>query len=271
MRVSATLSLFAVCAVAVALPLRAQVQQGAQGAHRRELVGLVRERVFGFYFGVTDEADAFRAAHATTVLLALTPVDEVSVWELRHAASPTLATLGPSMRSMQFIEDGAVPPARFAEYVRGIRDILANHGIPGVIFGHAGDAHAHVNPLIDTNRRGWRDELTTILDEAVQLTARLGGTLTAEHGDGRLRTPLLSRVWSAEAVQLFALVKESFDPEGLFNPGVKVPLPSQRPIVDVKYDPALPPLTPAAAAALEVVARDRAYATCRLDLIGSPS
>jgi FAD/FMN-containing dehydrogenase len=173
------------------------------------------------------------------------------------------------MRSMQFIEDGAVPPARFAEYVRGIREILANHGIPGVIFGHAGDAHAHVNPLIDTNRLGWRGEVTTILSEAVRLTARLGGTLTAVHGDGRLRTPLLSLVWSTEAMQLFSLVKSTFDPDSIFNPGVKVPVRSQRAIVDIKYDPALPPLPPAAAAALDVVARDRAYSAFRLDLLGS--
>lgn len=214
-------------------------------------------------------ADAFRAARATTVSLALTPVDEVAVWELRHAASPTLATLGPTMRSMQFIEDGAVPPARFAEYVRGIRGILASHDVPGVIFGHAGDAHAHVNPLIDTSRPDWHARLASILSDTVQLTARLGGTLTAEHGDGRLRTPLLADVWSDEAMQLFTLVKTAFDPAGIFNPGVKVALPGQQAVTDIKYDPALPPLPPNATAALDVVVRDRAYSAFRLDLLGS--
>jgi FAD/FMN-containing dehydrogenase len=216
-------------------------------------------------------AHAFDQAGATAVSLALTPVDETELWELRHAASPTLAALGPTLRSMQFIEDGAVPPDRFADYVRGVRRILADHGLTGVIFGHAGDAHAHVNPLIDTNRLGWRGDLTAILSEVVNLTARLGGTLTAEHGDGRLRTPLLKRVWSPEAMALFALVKTTFDPDNIFNPGVKVPQPSQRPIVDVKYDPALPPLPAAATAALDQVARDRAYDAFRLDLLASAS
>jgi FAD/FMN-containing dehydrogenase len=227
----------------------------------------------------TQEAEAsaralariFGDAGATAVTLALTPVDETELWELRHAASPTLATLGPTLCSMQFIEDGAVPPDRFADYVRGIRRILTDHGLVGVIFGHAGDAHAHVNPLIDTSRLGWRGDLSSILSEVVKLTAQLGGTLTAEHGDGRLRTPLLKRVWSPEAVALFAMVKTAFDPDNIFNPGVKVPQPSQRPIVDVKYDPALPPLPAAAAAALGQVARDRSYHAFRLDLLDSAS
>jgi len=216
-------------------------------------------------------ADAFQAAHATTVSLALTPVDEVAVWELRHAASPTLASLGPTMRSMQFIEDGAVPPERFAEYVRGIREILDRHSVQGVIFGHAGDAHAHVNPLIDTNMPWWQEQVASVLSETVELTARLGGTLTAEHGDGRLRTPLLSHVWSSEAIELFAMVKHAFDPTGIFNPGVKVPLSDQTPLGDIKYDPTLAPLPPSAASVLDVVARNRAYSTFRLDLLDSAS
>ena len=50
---------------------------------------------------------------------------------------------------MQLIEDGCVPPERYAEYVRGVRTALDRHGIRGVIFGHAGDANVHVNPLND--------------------------------------------------------------------------------------------------------------------------
>ena len=58
---------------------------------------------------------------------------------------------------MQFIEDGAVPPARLADYVRGVRAALDSRCVRGVIFGHAGDAHVHVNPLIDVRRPGWRE------------------------------------------------------------------------------------------------------------------
>jgi len=107
-----------------------------------------------------------------------------------------------------------------------------------------------------------------VLDEVVALTARLGGTLAGEHGDGRLRTPLLARVWRPDATVLFELVKQCFDPAGIFNPGVKVPLPDQRPIEDVKYDPTLPPLPESARRVLDYVERERAYARSRLELLG---
>lgn len=212
-------------------------------------------------------ADAFRAAGAASVALALTPSDEEHMWELRHAASPILATLGRALTSMQFIEDGAVPPDRLPDYVRGIREILRAHDVPGVIFGHAGDSHVHVNPLVDVTRENWRETVASMLEDAVTLTARLGGTLDAEHGDGRLRTPLLSRVWPETVMRRFGTVKDTFDPAGILNPGVKVPLPNERAIVDVKYDPALPAHPPRAAAALATVSAKRAYAESRLALL----
>ncbi|MEO7104422.1 MAG: FAD-binding oxidoreductase [Gemmatimonadaceae bacterium] len=212
-------------------------------------------------------ADDFRASGATSVELALVPLEEQKMWELRHAASPILNRLGPSLTSMQFVEDCAVPPDRLPDYVRGVRAILQKHHVTGVIFGHAGDSHIHVNPLIDVNRPGWRDVVETMLGEVVALTARLGGTLDGEHGDGRLRTPLLHRVWGADVLNRFAMVKHAFDPAGILNPGVKVPTPGEAAIVDIKYDPSLPPLPQAAADALKVVTDKRAYSRFRLDML----
>ena len=210
---------------------------------------------------------AFDAAGATLSRVAIGFSEQHELWELRHAASPILSRLDPSLRSMQFIEDGAVPADKLADYVRGVRAALDSRGIRGVIFGHAGDAHMHVNPLIDVTAPDWRDKLESLLLEVVDLTARLGGTLAGEHGDGRLRTPLLPRVWDAKLIDLFALVKRAFDPLGILNPGVKVALPGQKPVADVKYDPALAPLPDRARAALDRVAAERQYATLRLDLI----
>lgn len=213
--------------------------------------------------------EAFESAGATAVRLAIDPTMEHELWSLRHAASPTLARLDPELKSMQFIEDGAVPPERLPEYVRGVRAALERRGLRGVIFGHAGDAHAHVNPLIDVRQPAWRERVTALLDDVVALTARLGGTLAGEHGDGRLRTPLLERVWPRETLELFALVKHAFDPESIFNPGVKVPVAGQHALGAIKYDPSLPPLPPAARAVLDEVERDRAYSSPRLALLAA--
>lgn len=207
------------------------------------------------------------AAGASHVRLALDPDAERAIWALRHSASPVLSRLDPALASMQFIEDTAVPPARLPEYIRGVRGILGRNRTRGVIFGHAGDGHVHVNPLIDTRLPDWRDRVDRILEEVAELTVQLGGTLAGEHGDGRIRTPLLGRTHGQSAVELYAMLKSAFDPRGILNPGVKVPLPGQRPLDAVKYDPALKPHPPAATRALAHVSAARDYLADRLELL----
>ena len=214
---------------------------------------------------------AFRESGATRIRAAPDEHAGHELWALRHAASPILARLDPSLRSMQFVEDGCVPPARLPDYVRGIRALLDRHGLRGVIFGHAGDAHVHVNPLVDVSLPDWRARIEALLDDATRLVAELEGTLAGEHGDGRLRAPLAERVWAKDALVMFELVKRSFDPALILNPGAKLPLPGQRAIEDVKYDPSLPPLPEAARKVLERVAEERAYGRYRLAMLDEES
>jgi FAD/FMN-containing dehydrogenase len=211
--------------------------------------------------------DMFRSMESDESIVSIGPGHEAELWSFRHAASPAIAKMHPSLRSMQFIEDAAVPPQALASYVRGVRAILARNDTVGVIFGHAGDAHVHVNPLVDVDRPDWRERVERILVDCTDLVASLGGTTTGEHGDGRLRTPLLDRTWSAVDLERFARIKRAFDPENRMNPGVKLPLPGQRAIDVVKYDPSLAPLPVVARQALEVVERERAYARPRLELL----
>ncbi|HEX9084482.1 MAG TPA: FAD-binding oxidoreductase [Gemmatimonadaceae bacterium] len=217
--------------------------------------------------GAQRLAKAFNESGARDVDVALTSEAEHDLWELRHAASPILSALEHSM-SMQFIEDGAVPLPKLPDYVQGVRKALAEREVSGVIFGHAGDAHVHVNPLIDVRQPDWREKVSGLLEDVVKLTSRLGGTLTGEHGDGRIRTPLLDRVWHKDAIRAFALVKKAFDPTNILNPGVKVPLPEQKAITDIKYDPLLIPLPERARKALDDMVTARAYDRFRLSLIG---
>ena len=212
-------------------------------------------------------AEQLDRAGASITSIALSAEDEHHLWSLRHAASPILAKLDPALKSMQFIEDGAVPPDRLPAYILGVRAALGRVGVRGVIFGHAGDAHVHVNPLIDVSIPDWRTRMQRLFEDVCELTRQLGGTMSGEHGDGRLRAPVLGAVLGDASALWVTAVKDAFDPQRILNPGVKEPLVGQRPIEQVKYDPALAPLPPRARHALDAVAERRAYSENRLDLL----
>jgi len=156
-------------------------------------------------------------------------------WHVRHAASPLIAKLAGNRISMQFIEDGVVPVSRLADYIRLLRRVLGERGLPAVIFGHAGDGNLHVNPLVDVAKLGWREEIEAVVYEIAEGVAALGGTMSGEHGDGRLRAPLIETIFGAEIVGCFRAVKAAFDPAGILNPGVILPLPGQRPLEAIRY------------------------------------
>ena len=152
-------------------------------------------------------------------------------WSIRHAASPTIAReSGRGRVSTQFIEDSVVPPLTLGKYLRGLDDILEEEGLDSVVFGHAGDGNVHVNPLVEVGDPAYELQVRRALDEVTNLVASLGGTLTGEHGDGRLRTPLLPRIWPADLMEGFRLVKRTLDPKAILNPGVIIARAGQDPL-----------------------------------------
>jgi FAD/FMN-containing dehydrogenase len=212
-------------------------------------------------------ASACATGGASVLREALEADEEQRLWQLRHAASPILNRLAPLVQSMQCIEDACVPPEQFAQYVRGVRRALEQVGLRGVIFGHAGDGHAHVNPLVDLRQPDWRARVNQLVTDVTALVASLGGTLAGEHGDGRLRAALADATWSQVARDAFAATKEAFDPAGILNPGVIVAPLRPHPFGDIKYDPALPPLPPTARAALNDIVQTKGWGNFRLDLL----
>lgn len=178
-----------------------------------------------------DRMSAHPKAAGVRSRVARAPDDRARLWAIRHAASPVVAARASNgLVSMQFIEDSVVPRARLSDYVEGLGAILARAETEAVIFGHAGEGNLHVNPLVDVGRADWRDRVRRILDETVDLVARLGGTLSGEHGDGRIRAPFHDRIWGTELADAFRTVKRTLDPDGILNPGVVVPLPGQDPL-----------------------------------------
>jgi FAD/FMN-containing dehydrogenase len=187
------------------------------------------------------------------------------LWALRHAASPILAGLPEERRSLQVIEDACVPVDRMSEYVRAVRERSAARGIPVVIFGHAGDGHVHVNLLPRVTEQDWEARVGILFEEVTDEVVRLGGTLSGEHGDGRLRAGLLPRVYGSEIVSLFARVKRAFDPLGILNPGIILPS-GEPPISRLKVGTGAISLPDDIAQELRRIEQKAGYARNRLDL-----
>jgi FAD/FMN-containing dehydrogenase len=189
------------------------------------------------------------------------------LWAIRHAASPIIARLPEERRSLQVIEDGCVPVERMSEYIRAVRQSASDRQLPIVMFGHAGDGHIHVNLLPEVGRPGWEAAVESLLDEVTGTVIRLGGTPSGEHGDGRLRAGVLVRVYGPEIVDLFRQVKQSFDPTGIFNPGIILPS-GEPPISRLKVGKTAVPLPADLQQSLREIERTGGYGRSRLELAG---
>ena len=212
-------------------------------------------------------AQALLAAASVTVEPATDERAVDGLWDIRHAASPILVRLGSGRRSMQVVEDGCVPIPALARYVSAVRAASARHNVPAVLFGHAGDGHVHVNLLPDLGRPGWARRVAAIYEEVTDAVLALGGTPSGEHGDGRLRTPLLDRLYGVEVTRLFQLVKDAFDPQRILNPGVKVPVPSSDGMLDHwKVGPDAAEIPHDIEQGLREIERHARYSTDRLEL-----
>jgi len=212
--------------------------------------------------------DAVRGLNDQTIHVA-TAVDRAgleTLWTVRKLASPALARLPATQRSLQLIEDGCVPLEALGRYIAGVRAAAARRGVPVAIFGHAGDGHVHVNALPDVTSTGWRDALAGLYGDAADLLQHLGGTPSGEHGVGRLRAGLLERFYGPAVMALFRDVKETYDPRGILNPGVIIPAPDWTPLADLKVGPATAAIPDDIAARLREVERTAGWATPKYEL-----
>ena len=149
------------------------------------------------------------------------PAEAAALWRIREDGAGLAAR---SLKTPAYSgwEDAAVPPEHLGAWLRDFDELLREHGLDGVPYGHFGDGCVHVR--IDfpfhpgdeaAGKRVFRDFLT-----ACALKLRdYGGSLSGEHGDGRARSELLPLMYDEESLALFAAAKAICDPHNLLNPG----------------------------------------------------
>jgi FAD/FMN-containing dehydrogenase/Fe-S oxidoreductase len=161
-------------------------------------------------------------AGAVDGLIVDDPVRAAALWRIREDGAG-LAGRAPSGRPAHAgWEDAAVPPHRIGDYLRAFDVLVDEHGLSAMPYGHLGDGCMHVRLDFPLDQPDGPARLRAFLTDAADLVVGFGGSLSGEHGDGRARSELLPRMYSAEAIALFKSVKRVFDPAGLLNPGVLV-------------------------------------------------
>ena len=150
------------------------------------------------------------------------PPRREDLWRIRDYAAAALSYTQGKAKALPFIEDGIVPVERFGDYLRGIYEIFERNGVKAAVWGHAGDANLHMQPLIDLGQVGDRQLIFKLMNEYYRMVIDMGGSTSGQHGDGRLRGPLLPELYGADMYALFQKIKKIFDPYNSFNPGVKM-------------------------------------------------
>ena len=89
------------------------------------------------------------------------------------------------------------------------------------MFGHAGDGNLHATPQMNPNQpiEHWEAILPEVLSELYRATARLGGTISGEHGIGHKRKSYMPLAMGQEQIEMMRSIKRALDPRGILNPG----------------------------------------------------
>lgn len=168
-------------------------------------------------------ARAMAADAGTTAARVLPPgAEATAMWQIRADGAGLGGRTPAGAQAWPGWEDAAVPPARLGEYLRAFERLMADHGVDGLVYGHFGDGCVHVRLDLPLEREADVPGFRRFLEESAALVVDHGGSLSGEHGDGRARSELLTAMYSPAAIDLFAAVKDLFDPADVLNPGVVV-------------------------------------------------
>lgn len=156
---------------------------------------------------------------ATDLLLAGTPERARELWAIRRAMGEAVKSLGDYREY-----DVSVPRARIPDAFRAIDAVLEPLGVRALSYGHAGDGNLHVNVLRDElSKERWEEVLAAAGPGIITRIVALGGVISGEHGIGIIQRELLPLQFGEAELRLLRGIKQTFDPQGILNPGKLIP------------------------------------------------
>lgn len=158
---------------------------------------------------------AFESSGATEVFDTNDPAEGEAFTAARRAAIPAVERLGSLL-----LEDVGVPLPALPALIGGVESISADNRVMISVIAHAGDGNTHPLIVFDPDDADEHDRAQTAFGQVMDLAIALGGTITGEHGVGRLKKAWLPDQVGPDVMELTAVIKSALDPEGLLNPGV---------------------------------------------------
>ena len=143
--------------------------------------------------------------------------DVSKVWNLRKAGLGILGGMKGDAKPMGVIEDTAVAPSCLPAYMKDFRDMLDRLGAKCVFYGHISTGELHLRPILNLKSKEGRALFRNIAYETAQLVKKHRGSISGEHGDGRLRGEFIPLLYDQETYELMRQVKQCWDPDGVLN------------------------------------------------------
>ncbi len=167
--------------------------------------------------------------------------DGDKVWELRRAGQGLVNNVPGDAKPREIVEDTAVAVEDLPAYIAEFDRLLAEkYGIDCVHYAHAGAGELHLRPLFELRSAAGLKMFRDVATDVAALVKKYRGSLSGEHGDGRLRGEFIRTMVGDECFQLLVAVKRAFDPQGILNPGKIIDTPPMDTSLRIMPDEAEP-------------------------------
>jgi FAD/FMN-containing dehydrogenase/Fe-S oxidoreductase len=155
-------------------------------------------------------------AYATPVVYA---PNTTKVWALRAAGLGVLSNMSGDAKPIAFVEDTAVAIENLPAYISDFERLMEGFGQEAIYYAHAGAGELHLRPVLDLKSKQGRKDFRRIAEASAKLVKQYKGSLSGEHGDGRVRAELIPMVLGQKNYEVLKSVKYLWDEKNIFNRG----------------------------------------------------
>ncbi len=177
-------------------------------AKARTLEENLRKEGYGYHFPLFTDKESIR-----------------KIWELRKAGLGLLSNIPGDKRNVTVIEDTAIAPDYMPDYIREFDQIIARYGLTCVYYGHIATGELHLRPLLNLKDPEDVKIYHSLAGDMARLVKKFRGSLSGEHGDGRLRGEFIPLMLGQHNYELIKKLKYTWDPQNVLNPGKIVDTP----------------------------------------------